>query len=459
MKRNDETILLEWITNTSYRKPLVIRGARQVGKTWLVRKLAEQSGKELVEINFEKDPAARSCFKSNNPIDIIRELCFFVNKSLNAENTLLFLDEVQAAGEVLSKLRWFYELMPSVAVIAAGSLLEFTFSDHQFSMPVGRIQFLHIEPMSFIEFLFAHEQVLIADALNSWEPGTEFSPSLHLEASRWFQRYMMIGGMPEIVRCDCSEHNDSHCRELQLDLLATYRADFAKYRSRLEVNIFDAALNTIGYSLGKKFVYAHIDEGVKQYHAKKAVELLSLARVCHIVKYSAANGLPLGGEVKDTFRKIILNDIGLLHALLKTPSDPGFPTWERLSAQVRSQLTEQITGQQLRLNGPLAGDGPEFYYWQREGGRPGEIDYLFQAYNSIVPIELKSGTAGAMKSLHQFMFDKKLNFAIRIDQNPPSEMDVNVKTTQGNAVRYKLLSIPLYLTGMLNRVVKRALNL
>lgn len=458
MRRDYENLLLEWITNTSYRKPLVLRGARQVGKTWLVRKLAEQSGKELVEINFERDPTAINCFKSNNPVEIIRELSFFVNKSLNAEKTLLFLDEIQAAGSVLSKLRWFYELMPSVAIIAAGSLLEFTLSDHQFSMPVGRIQFLHIEPMSFIEFLFAHRQELISDALISWEPGAEFSPSLHAESSRWFERYMMTGGMPEVVKCDCNEHNDSHCRELQLDLLATYRADFAKYRNKLKIDIFDSALSTIGFSLGKKFVYSHIDEGIKQYHAKKAVELLSLARVCHIIKYSAANWLPLGGEVKDTFRKIILNDIGLLHALLKTPSAPGFPNWERLSVQVRSQLAEQITGQQLRLNGPLVGDGPEFYYWQREGGRPGEIDYLFQAYNTIVPIELKSGTAGAMKSLHQFMFDKKLNFAIRIDQNPPSEMDVNVKTTQGDEVRYKLYSIPLYLTGMINRVVKRALE-
>jgi predicted AAA+ superfamily ATPase len=236
---------------------------------------------------------------------------------------------------------------------------------------------------------------------------------------------------------------------MQLDILATYRADFSKYSKRVPTMILEATLRSIARSIGRKFVYAHVDEGVKHYQAKQALEMLALARVCHIVNYTAANGLPLGGEIKATFRKAILNDVGMLHALLVTPAGAVFPRWDEFSAQVRGQIAEQLGGQQLRLLGPLRGDGPELYYWQREGGRPGEIDFLVQHNGRIFPIELKSGTSGSMKSLHQFMYDKKLDFALRFDRNPPADMPIDVKTTQGDPVRYLMRSLPLYLAGLL----------
>jgi uncharacterized protein len=172
-------------------------------------------------------------------------------------------------------------------------------------------------------------------------------------------------------------------------------------------------------------------------------------RVCHNVQHTSANGLPLGSEVKDSFRKIILNDIGLFHALMRTPAQETFPAWNSMAPQVRAQMTEQIVGQQLRQHGPLGGgDGPQLYYWQREGGRPGEIDYMLQIDGRIVPLELKSGAAGSMKSLHQFMLDKQLNYAIRFDSNPPSQFEVSVKTTRGVPVQYRLRSLPSYFSGL-----------
>ena len=144
----------------------------------------------------------------------------------------------------------------------------------------------------------------------------------------------------------------------------------------------------------------------------------------------------------------ILNDIGIYQALLRTPAQSAFPAFENLAPQIRSQMIEQIAGQQFRNLGPSVGDGPDLFYWQREGGRPGEIDYLLQIDGKIVPVELKSGVAGSMKSLHQFMYDKQLDYALRFDQNPPSLFDVSVKTTQGNPVRYRMKSLPVYFLGM-----------
>ncbi|MFC1763164.1 ATP-binding protein [Planctomycetota bacterium] len=443
MNRLVESNLNTWLKVTG-RKPLVVRGARQVGKTWLIRKLASQHNMELIEFNFERDPTARRFFESNDPLDIIDDISVARNQTIIPEKSLLFLDEIQAAGDLLAKLRWFAEEMPQLAVVAAGSLLEFTLEEHDFSMPVGRIQYLHIEPMGFREFLMAHKQNKILQKFADWTVDQVFSPILHEQALLWFRRYLMVGGMPEVVQSDVTNRDDTLCRDMQLGLLATYRADFSKYSKRFPTHVLDATLRAVSRSLGRKFVYARVQEGVKQYQAKTALELLSLAKVCHLVQYSAANGLPLGGEIKKTFRKVIFNDIGLMHASLGSPGERRFAKWEQIAPQVRGQMAEQVVGQLLRLLGPLSGDGPQLYYWQREGGRPGEIDYLLQSQGRILPIELKSGATGSMKSLHQFMFDKNLDVALRFDQNPPTRFDVSVKTTQGNPVSYRLYSFPWY---------------
>lgn len=443
MNRLVEANLSAWLTAAD-RKPLVVRGARQVGKTWLIRQLAQQHQKELIEFNFERDPTAKRFFASNDPQKIMGEISMIRNQTIAPDKCLLFLDEIQAAGDLLAKLRWFTEEMPQLAVVAAGSLLEFTLEEHDFSMPVGRIQYMHIEPMGFCEYLKAHKQDIILQRLKDWELGQVFSPVLHEQASTWFHRFLMVGGMPEVVQADISTSENKHSRDIQMDLLATYRGDFAKYSQRFPPLILDATLQAVTRSLGRKFVYAHVGEGVKQQQSKRALELLSLAKLCHIVQYSSANGLPLGGEIKKTFRKVILNDIGLMQASMGTPDGQYPAKWEHIAPQVRGQMAEQTVGQLLRLQGPLSGDGPRLYYWQREGGRPGEIDYLLQSAGRILPVELKSGATGSMKSLHQFMFDKNLDIALRFDQNPPTHFDVSVKTTQANPVSYRLYSFPWY---------------
>jgi len=444
MDRSISVELDAWLA-ARRRKPLVLRGARQVGKTWLVRDLVARSNLDLLELNFERDPRHARLFSERDPKAILSDISLALGQESAIGRVLLFLDEVQAAPDVLYRLRWFAEELPRLPIVAAGSLLEFTLSDHRFSMPVGRISFLHVEPMGFHEYLRAHGRSEILGALERWKPRQRFSEALHHSALDWFHRYAMVGGLPEVVAADVAGASARECRELQRDLVAAYRADFAKYSGRMDRSVIDSVLDAVAHSLGRKFVYAHVGDGVKQQQAKRSLELLALARLCHLVRYTSANGIPLGGEVKDTFRKAILVDVGVFHALAGTPAAEHFPRWTDLSPSVRGQLAEQLAGQALRLAGDRSGDGPLLYYWQREGGRPGEIDYLIQVGSRIVPVELKSGSAGAMKSLHQFMFDKRLSLALRLDENAPSSMTIAVKTTQGDDVKYRLLGLPLYL--------------
>lgn len=416
-----------------------------MGKTWLVRDLAARAGRQLIEVNFERDPALKRLFSTNDPRQILGELSLALSVDIDPERSLLFLDEIQAAGEVLAKLRWFYEEMPHLPVAAAGSLLEFSLAEHAFSMPVGRIAFQHIEPMGFSEYLLAHGQQRLLSAIRAWRPGQALSATAHEQTARWFFRFAMVGGMPAVVAADVAGREPRQVRELQKELLAAYRADFAKYAGRMDRDILDSVLNAVAASLGRKFVCAHVGEGVKQHQAKRALDLLSMAGLVHQVRYTAANGLPLGAEVKGSFRKAVAADVGIVHALLGTPAAQAFPSWESLAPSLRGQLTDQLAAQQLRLTDSGAGDGPELYYWQRKGGRPGEIDYIMQVHGGVIPIELKAGAAGSMKSLHQFMFERSLGLAVRVDANPPSVMDLDLKTTQGQAVRYRLVGVPFYL--------------
>lgn len=455
MKRRVADDLRRWLESPD-RRPLVLRGARQVGKTWLARELASSSGLELAEVNFERDPRRAEAFASNDPARILGELGLHFGRRLSAGSTLLFLDEIQAAGEVLGKLRWFFEAMPELAVVAAGSLLEFTLADHSFSMPVGRVTFRRVEPLSFAEYLDAHGQSLLLERLESWRVDAEFSSAAHEQGLEWQDRYAMVGGMPAVVEADVRGAPATEVRGLQSDLLATYRADFAKYAGRMDREVLDRVLSSVAGSIGDKFVYARADVGLKGPQVKRALELLAASQLVTLISHTAANGVPLGAEVKDSSRKAALLDVGLLHALLGTPAGSTFPEWKTLVPELKARTSEQLAVQHLRLLGS-SHQRAELFTWRREGGRAGEIDHVLQAQGRVIPLELKAGTAGSMKSLHHFMHDKALDFAIRVDRNPPSFSTVEVKTTRGEPVSYRLLSLPTYLLWNLEAVLEDAL--
>lgn len=433
------------------RKPLVLRGARQVGKTWLVRDFAKRNQLALIELNLEKLPGLAELFATNDPREIVGNLEAEFAIRITPETSCLFLDEIQAAPELLAKLRWFKEEMPQLAVIAAGSLLEFALNRHQYSMPVGRISYFYLEQLSFFEFVLACGQEALYRKMISVDPAKGLPSTLHDKGLELYRQFCLIGGMPEVVNSWVNGGNPEECLKIQHDLLATYRDDFHKYGGEMDARLLDRILHSVAEQLGNKFVFSRADAGARLPVVKNALNLLFQARVCSRVAYTGGNGLPLGAEVNEKFFKALLIDVGLVSAQLGLASLKRAQLDQVIFAN-KGGLAEQFVGQQLRAAQSPAME-PRLYYWQRTGGRIGEIDYLMQHGNRIVPIEVKAGAAGAMKSLHQFMAEKKLPLAVRFDTNPPTVQTIQVKTTTGEPVEYRLLSLPLYLAEQLDALI------
>ncbi|MBY0281790.1 MAG: AAA family ATPase [Alphaproteobacteria bacterium] len=432
-----------WI-NLEDRKPLIVRGARQVGKTWLIRELAKNINKQLIEINFERDPQIKSLFETNNPEVILQNLEIYLGKNIEPTSSLLFLDEIQDAPEVLAKLRWFYEETPTLSVVAAGSLLEFILHDHSFSMPVGRITYLHLEPLSFEEFLKAinEEQALeFLQKLTISPIPSEIPILIHHKLQDHMRSYLQIGGMPASILAWVNQ-GANHALRIQEDLLATYRDDFFKYKGRIDVQKLETLFKAVPSQLGEKFVYSKTDKTIQSAAAKHILSLFNKARIAHIVRHSAGNKVPLAAEVKDKSFKQIFLDIGLVNRILGSPD-----------VNITGGIAEQLVGQMLRCLFPFFIE-PSLFYWNREEkGSNAEIDYIIEHNNQIVPIEVKSGSTGSLKSLHQFMHAKKLSLAVRINDDRPSVTPVNTKLNDGTEVSYTLLSIPFYLVGQLHRLL------
>ncbi len=440
----------EWMKSNG-RKPLVLRGARQVGKTWLIRDFAQRNNLHLIELNFERFPAYADLFTSNNPGSILANIEADFGIKIDTGRSLLFLDEIQAKPELLAVLRWFGEDMPELPVVAAGSLLDFALEDHTFSMPVGRISYFYLEPMSYLEFVRASGNDRLCELLESVTAEDHINPKIHAKCLDYYYEYTLIGGMPEAVSRWYESNDLGACVKVQQDLLATIRDDFNKYRGRIDGDLLHAVLLSVPEQLGGKYVCERVPAPIRSAGVKKALHLLEAARICHRVKYTSGNGLPLGAQGKDGFFKVILVDVGLVSVQLGL-SRLKLDDAKKVVLSNKGAVSEQYAGQLIRVFQSYHED-PALFYWQRTGGRQGEIDYIIQHGTGIVPVEIKAGAKGAMKSLHQFMFDKKLPLAVRCDTNPISTGQMHVKTTLGDEVSYTLLSVPLYMVELLPRLL------
>jgi len=456
MKRFAAKELDNWLKNHN-RKPMILRGARQVGKTWLVRDLAKRQGLKLIELNFERLPNLADLFSENNPEEILKNIEAELATTIKPDSSLLFLDEIQAAPELFSKLRWFKEDMQELPVIAAGSLLDFALNKYQYSMPVGRITFFYLEQLSFFEFVMGTGNEALYKKLSSFSLETIMPESLHKKCLCLYHDYCIIGGMPEVVQEWMNSKNLKSCTKIQQDLLATYRDDFHKYGGEIDAGLLNKIMLSVAEQLGNKFVYSRVDPAGKMAPVKKAFTKLSQAKVCTKILHTAGNGLPLGAESNEKFFKALMVDIGLISVQLGLSSIKHSES-KKIIFSNKGGLAEQFAGQHLRAaQAPLT--GPQLFYWQRTGGRLGEIDYVIQHGNRVVPVEIKSGASGSMKSLHQFMAEKHLDFAVRCNTNLPSVENLKVKTTLGQPVAYRLLSIPIYMTERLGELIEQALRI
>ncbi|MFH1706408.1 MAG: AAA family ATPase [Planctomycetota bacterium] len=391
MKRSAEDDLVQW-KNATRRKPLIIRGARQVGKTWLVEHFAQGHFKSLVMIDLEKRKDVHIHFAGDiTPGNIIQRLEFVSGQRIIPGETLLFFDEIQACPRALTALRYFHEEMPQLHLVAAGSLLEFALSDH--SVPVGRVQYLPLHPMNFQEYLYAAGKEIPAGYIT--QDQAHVPAAIQEQLLEELRTYFFVGGMPECVKTYLDTGSMLEAFAVQSEILASYRDDFAKYAPRVDKTCLDTVLLGVARQVGEQIKYTHLDPGHSIPTVHKAFDLLARARVIHPIWSCNPSGLPLGATATRKRFKAAMVDIGLYQRLCQVPVDLEFRTTDLL-AMYRGRLAEQFVAQEL-----AAADASDLHYWSREQrGSSAEVDFVVVRQGGIYPVEVKSGKGGSLKSLH-----------------------------------------------------------
>lgn len=436
---------LEYWARSSPHKPLIIRGARQVGKSTLVSLFAKEQAYSLITLNFERNPEYAAFFTTNEPRKIISLLEVNFNKDIKAGKTLLFLDEIQAEPQVLKTLRYFYEELPKLHIIAAGSLLDFELNSATFSIPVGRLSYLHLHPMGFTEFLWAVGKDKLAEFIQTFQVNEGIPESIHHILSQQFKTYIAVGGMPEAIFTYVNTESYKKCEEVKQDLLATFQNDFSKYTSKLRLTLIRKIFAKTPALIGHKIKYSNLSAENRAAEVAGVIDLLSNARIIQKVVKSASNGVPLSAEANYKFYKLIFLDVGLVSSLMNL-------SYQALEAEDLMRINngiiaEQWIGQALLLN-QESRQNPELHYWAREKkSSSAELDYVSSIANQVIGVEVKAGKIGILKSLHLFMQEKDHPLAVRFNSEKPSL-----------SKKDRLLSLPLYLAEEFQRLSVEALK-
>lgn len=414
MKRDIYRTLLDW-KNDDSKRPLLLRGARQVGKSFIINQFGSAEFDHMVVLNFEREPRYKEIFTSNDPVEIMERIALYTGEKVVPGKTLLFFDEIQECPNAILLLRYFYEELPALHVIGAGSLLEFALSSENFRMPVGRVQYMYLYPMSFGEFLDAigeqniREHVLVSDGLQKLPDG------IHDKLNELLRKYFIIGGMPAVVSEYISKRDILKCQAIQHSLIETFIDDFAKYARGSKHKYLQKVFYAVPSLIGRKFVYSKVDSDMKSRDLKEAVELLEKAGIVHAVKRTSGAGLPLEAGVKSEFYKLLFLDIGLIHAISKLYTETA--AQKDFTAIYNGSIAEQFVGQEL-LAYSHANTRQGLYYWAREAkSSNAEIDYLTTKRDEIIPIEVKAGAKGRFKSLLMFIEKFKSKTALKISQD------------------------------------------
>lgn len=400
------------------RLPLIIRGARQVGKSFLVEQFGKREFSSFQVINFEKRAQLKNCFDSLDPKEILKELELNTGTKVQPGQTLLFLDEIQDCPQALKALRYFAEEMPSLHLIAAGSLLEFVLEDTSFSFPVGRVQVMNLGPLTFYEYLSAFDQQALVDFLHTVQKAEEISEGVHQRLLGFLREFLCVGGMPGVVSTFKATGSFVEAQRRQAAILDLYALDFGKYATKhAEYRHLKKLFEKAPSLVGRHFKFSKIDPDcanpARDY--REALHRLQQARLFLPVHCTQANGLPLAAEKSEKKFKIFLLDVGLLTCGLG---------WETLdlsktsSSLFRGVLAEQFVAQELHaLQDPFMDRG--LYYWENPNpGSEAEVDFLIGLKRKIVPIEVKSGTTAKLRSLKQFMQLKNIQQGICISEQP-----------------------------------------
>jgi uncharacterized protein len=428
MKRIIDYYLLKWKNDTYDRKSLLLRGARQIGKTYAVRQLGK-TYESFVEVNLEFQIELREIFKTTlDPYKIIEHISSTLGQEIIPGKTLLFLDEIQIVPQTIIALRYFYELMPELHVIAAGSLLDFAIQ--QVGMPVGRVEFLYMRPLSFIEFLAATNQTNVLHHILQHDPHTPMDETLHNNYLQAINSYLAIGGIPRAVQTFINQKSLTEVATIHGTIIDAYYQDFSTYAKKHQVVFVEKIFNQIPQQLGHKFNYTLIDGDFKKRELVPALDLLITAIMAKKVYYSIGQGLPLGGQRNDLDFKLIFLDTGLAQHILGHKLAAWTPT-DSQNFINKGSLVESFVGQEIS-----AYTNPKFkhdlYYWHKDSAPQAEIDYLVDIDYHVVPVEVKSGQGSTLHSLNYFLdHHKQSSYGIRL-------------STQNYSIHERIHSYPLY---------------
>lgn len=438
LRRTIDVELKKWV-QTKGRKPLLLRGARQVGKSSAVRNLA-LSFASYLEVNFGSDREVHAFFAGNlNPAEICEKLSLYYNKPIKPGETLLFFDEIQMCIPAISSLRFFYEEYSELHLIAAGSLLEFALADLP-SFGVGRVRSLFMYPFSFDEFLWALDSDRLVDAKNKADFDHPLPEPIHNKLNDYLKKFLVLGGMPEVISVYVSNNDIMECMHVLDDIRISFRADFTKYKERVPTLRIQEVFDSAAEQAGGKFVYARAGKDNSYRQIKEAVELLIMAGLLIPVYRSPGNGIPLGAGADFSQFKLLVMDMGLFQRMLGLDMSALFISndWEVIN---KGAMAELFAGLELvKTSNPY--EQVQLFYWLREARNSNaEVDYLVQLGNTICPIEIKSGVKGSMRSLYMFLDTKNSPYGIRSSLENFSHYD-NIKVCPlyalGNRMKSKM---------------------
>lgn len=445
IQRNIDLELLEW-KNNPMRKPLLLRGARQVGKSSAVRHFGKEF-KYFAEVNFERHKAVKTFFQGDIDIRLIaQKIAKYINVPIEEGETLLFLDEIQECPEAIMALRFFKEDYPGLHVIAAGSLLEFTLQELP-TYGVGRIHTLFMYPMTFDEFLKANDENGLIDMKGQADSRHPLDDAFHEKLVEYFRIYLLVGGMPEAVLAWIKTHDFNQCSRVQEDIILTYDDDFSKYKKRVSPDLLRTTMRGICHQPGENITFKQISADYRSSQIREAVRLLTLAGLTTPVVATSGNGIPLDAEANEKNMKILFLDSGLLLTVLQLEGNLAQHLIEQIMTGNPQELVnkgglvEMVAGLEILRNKPCV-QRQRMFYWKKSGNSIAEIDYLDIFNLKVTPIEIKSGTQGGMKSLWLFMREKHLTEAIRCSFENFGEFSYT-DSQADNAVRH-ITIVPLY---------------
>lgn len=434
--------LVDW-KNSQYRKPLILKGVRQVGKTWILKEFGKRHYENIAYFNFDENEEYKQFFNTTKDVNrILQNLMLVSGTKISPEKTLIIFDEIQDCPNVINSMKYFCENAPEYHIACAGSLLGIALSKPS-SFPVGKVNFMQIDPMSFEEFLLANGDDNLLDFLNKWEHLEPIPDAFFNPLCEKLKMYYITGGMPEPVLMWTEAHDVAAMQEVQSNIIDAYERDFAKHPSISEFPKLSMIWKSVPSQLArenKKFIYKVVKEGARAREYENALQWLVDAKLVHKIYRCSTPRLPLSAYDDLSAFKIYLVDVGLLRRLSHL-APTAFGEGNRLFTEFKGALTENFVLQSLATQFEVI---PR--YWS-QNNPPFEVDFLIQRENDIFPVEVKSDTNTTSKSLKKFkeLFSDMIKLRIRLSLD-------NLK------INDDVLNIPLFMVGQANRLIELALE-